>query len=153
MSKAIWRDCIIANSDDVALVKGNAYFSIAPAKVDYLSESATTLPTYFHWKGIAHFYDFSVDEDDNAGAAWTYGEPYTASRVITGRIAFCNGFEVLCAPAGVALVELLPSPRDGRTGWEAPRHGDQDANPEAEITANTDLSPVQLPAAWAHNDM
>ena len=115
------------------------------------------MPTYFNWKGIAHYFDISIDGDVNAGAAWTYGTTYNASRVITDRIAFWNDVYVLGALAGPGLVEPLPSLRDGRTEWETLcwliRHGDQDAYAEEEITANTDLVPAELPAAWAHNDV
>ena len=157
MPQATWRGAVIADSDDIALVEGNAYFPIASVKMDHLRESATTVPTYCHWRGIAHYYDISVDGDVNAGAAWTYGKTYTASRIITDRIAFWNGVDVLGAPVGSGLVEPVPSLRDGRTGWEALcwliRHGDQDACAEEEITANADLAPTELPAAWAHNDV
>ena len=84
MPQAIWHDAIIASE----LGKN-------PDRV-----RTKTVPTYCHWKGIAYYYDISVDGDVNAGAAWTYRTPYTVSRVITDHIAFWNGVEVLGAPAG-----------------------------------------------------
>ena len=157
MPQAIWDNAVIAESDDIEMVEGNAYFPIASVKMEHLHESTATVPTYCHWKGIAYYYDVSVDGDVNVGAAWTYRTPYTVSRVITDHIAFWNGVEVLGAPAETGLVEPLPSLRDGRIGWEALcwliRHGDQDAYAEEEITANTDLAPAELPVAWAHNDV
>lgn len=64
---------------------------------------------------------------------------------------------MVAAPAGTGLVEPLPSLRDGRTEWAAPywliRRGDQDAYAKEEITANTDLFPAELLAAWAHRDV
>ena len=78
MSQAIWRGAVIVDGDDVALVEENADFPIASVKMDHLHKSATTVPTYCHWEGIAYYYHISVDGDVNAGAAWTYGTPYTA---------------------------------------------------------------------------
>ena len=75
LPQAIWHDAIIAESDDIELVEGNAYFPIASAKMEHLHESTTTVPTYCHWKGIAYYYDISVDRDVNASAAWTYRTP------------------------------------------------------------------------------
>ena len=157
MAKAIWNGTVIADSDDIALVEGNAYFPVSSIKEGVLSDSSQTTPTFCHWKGIAEYYDISVDGETNEGAAWFYDKPYPASSVIKDRIAFWKGVEVTGAPDGTGLVELLPSQRDGRTRWEAlcwlMRHGDQEAYTEEEITANTDLTPEDLPDAWAHNDV
>ena len=57
MPQAIWHDALIADSDDIELVEGNAYFPIASVKMEHLHESTTNVPTYCHWKGIAHYYD------------------------------------------------------------------------------------------------
>ena len=87
MSQAIWRGAVIADCDNIELVEGN-YFPFASVKMEHLRESTWTASTYCHWKGIACYYDISVDGDVNAGAAWTYRTPYTVSRVITDHIAF-----------------------------------------------------------------
>jgi len=157
MAQAIWNGTVIAESDDIALVEGNAYFPLSAVNKDYLKKSANEVPTFCHWKGIAEYYDIIVDGDANPGSAWYYDKPYPASAVIKDRIAFWKGIEITGAPDGTGLVEPLPSQRDGRTGWEALcwliRHGDQEAYSEEEITANTDLTPEDLPDAWAHHDV
>ena len=48
MPQATWRGAVIADSDDIALVEGNAYFPIVSVKMERLRESATTVPTYCH---------------------------------------------------------------------------------------------------------
>ena len=75
MPQAIWHGAVIAESDDIELVEEMPHFPIASAEMEHLHESTATLPTYCHWKGIAYYYDISVDGDVNAGAAWTYCTP------------------------------------------------------------------------------
>ncbi len=40
--KAVWNDKVIAESDDIVTVEGNAYFPAAAVKAEYLTDSATT---------------------------------------------------------------------------------------------------------------
>ena len=153
MAQAIWNEIIIAESDDIELVEGNAYFPVSAIKMNHLSKSMVA-PTYCHWKGIATYYDISVEEKTNIGSAWLYGAPYLASKVIQNRIAFWKGVEVSGGPPGVGLIEPKPSLRDGRTGWEALcwliRHGRQEKYTEDEINNNTDLMPEELADTWNH---
>lgn len=156
MAQAMWNGAIIAESDDIELVEGNAYFPISAVRMKHLSKSMAA-PTYCHWKGIANYYDISVDGKTNVGGAWLYGAPYPASKAIQNRIAFWKGVEVSGGPEGVGFLEPAPSLRDGRTGWEALcwliRHGHQEEYTEDEITNNTDLTPKELPDAWGHRDV
>ena len=47
MPQAIWDNAVIAESDDIEMVEGNAYFLIASVKRS-ISTSTVTVPTYCH---------------------------------------------------------------------------------------------------------
>ncbi|TPG13761.1 DUF427 domain-containing protein [Sphingomonas oligophenolica] len=92
MTQAKWNDTLIAESDDIVTVEGNAYFpkeAIAPAM---LKDSATT--SVCPWKGTAHYYTLVVDGAENKDAAWYYPEPKDAAKEIKGRVAFWKGVTV-----------------------------------------------------------
>ncbi len=90
--KAIWNGTVIAESDDIVSVEGNAYFPADSATPGLLqpSETTSTCP----WKGTAHYYSLSVDGAVNKDAVWYYPEPKPAAKEITGRMAFWKGVEV-----------------------------------------------------------
>ena len=118
MVKAVWNGVTIAESDDIAMVEGNAYFPMNAVERGCIEKDAETRPTYCHWKGIATYFNVLAGGETNAGAAWHYAEPYPQSAVIRDRIAFWNGVEVFDKPEGAGLVEGEPN-LDGKTGWEA----------------------------------
>ena len=93
MTRAIWNDTVIAESDDIVTVEGNAYFPPASVNRDYLIPSYTT--TQCPWKGTASYYTLRVDERDNTDAAWYYAEPKPAAAEIANRIAFWKGVQIL----------------------------------------------------------
>jgi uncharacterized protein (DUF427 family) len=156
MAKAIWNGVTLAESDDIALVEGNPYFPKSSVNWEYFSDS-TTRPTYCHWKGISTYYDIEVEGAVNEGACWRYEEPYEESAVITDRVAFWKGIEVVDAPAGTGLVECQPSQRGDKTGWEALcwliRNSKETALSAADVTANTDIPEAEIEAAWAVFDV
>ena len=90
--KAIWRDKVLAESDETVVVEGNHYFPPEAVKREFLrpSETHTRCP----WKGEASYYDIVVDGETNKDAAWYYPEPKEAAQRITGRVAFWKGVEV-----------------------------------------------------------
>ncbi len=90
--KAIWKDTVLAESDDTIVVEGNHYFPPDSVKRDYLqkSEYTTTCP----WKGKASYYDLNVDGEVNENAAWYYPKPKQAAEEITDYVAFWKGVEV-----------------------------------------------------------
>ena len=73
MVKAIWKDKIIAETDDYEMIEGNVYFPPESVKKELLKDSNyhTTCP----FKGIASYYDVVVDGEINKDAAWYYSEP------------------------------------------------------------------------------
>jgi uncharacterized protein (DUF427 family) len=90
--KAVWQGTVIAESDDIVKVEGNAYFPIASVNKDVLSASATT--SVCPWKGTANYYSLTVDGAVNKDAAWYYPEPKSAAAEIKGRVAFWKGVTV-----------------------------------------------------------
>jgi uncharacterized protein (DUF427 family) len=92
MTTATWNGTVLAQSDDIVTVEGNAYFPLESVRevVQRPSDSHTLCP----WKGTASYYSVEVDGQVNRDAAWFYPEPKDAAKEITGRVAFWRGVEV-----------------------------------------------------------
>ena len=90
--KASWHGPVLAESDDIVLVEGNAYFPEGSLDRKYItfSNHRTSCP----WKGQAHYYSVMVDGELNADAVWYYPEPSEAAANIRGRVAFWKGVKV-----------------------------------------------------------
>ncbi len=93
MMKAIWKDKVIAESDDTMYVEGNHYFSRASVDESLLRNSDRT--SYCPWKGTANYYSLAIDGNEIEDAAWYYAEPEEAARQIGGRVAFWRGVQVV----------------------------------------------------------
>ena len=92
MTTATWNGTVIAESDDIVTVEGNAYFPRDSVRGEFLQPSDTT--TVCPWKGTASYLSLEVDGQLNADAAWFYPEPKDAAKEISGRVAFWKGVEV-----------------------------------------------------------
>ena len=90
--EARWNGRLIAASDDIVTVEGNAYFPAAALNRELVRDSSHT--TVCGWKGTAHYYDLVVDGQVNANACWYYPEPKDAAAPIKGRVAFLKGVQV-----------------------------------------------------------
>ncbi|MEB3256784.1 MAG: DUF427 domain-containing protein [Cyanobacteriota bacterium] len=90
--EASWNGAVIAQSDDIVTVEGNAYFPHEALNKDCFRSSKHR--TVCGWKGEAHYYDLVVDGEVNANAAWFYPEPKAAASEIKGRVAFWKGVKV-----------------------------------------------------------
>jgi uncharacterized protein (DUF427 family) len=90
--KAIWKDKVIAESDDTVVIEGNHYFPRESVNDEYLKESDTH--TYCFWKGKASYYDIEVNGELNKDAAWYYPDPSKMAEEVKDRIAFWKGVEV-----------------------------------------------------------
>jgi uncharacterized protein (DUF427 family) len=92
VTTATWNGTVIAESDDIVTVEGNAYFPIESVREDVLrpSDKHSVCP----WKGKASYYSLEVDGQVNRDAAWYYPEPKDAAKEITGRVAFYKGVKV-----------------------------------------------------------
>ena len=93
MVKAIWNGVEIAKSDDTVIVENNHYFPVCDVNSAYLKDSSlhTTCP----WKGVASYYSLIVDGKCNEDAAWYYPKPKKGAEVVTDRIAFWKGVEII----------------------------------------------------------
>jgi uncharacterized protein (DUF427 family) len=91
--QASWNGAVIAKSDDIVTVEGNAYFPDSALETSLLSPSAHR--SVCGWKGEAHYYDVVVDGLVNANAAWFYPDPKPAAAEIKGRVAFWKGVNVI----------------------------------------------------------
>ncbi|MCA1815954.1 MAG: DUF427 domain-containing protein [Acidobacteria bacterium] len=90
--RAIWRDAVLAESDDTVVVEGNHYFPENSIRREHFRASDTH--THCPWKGEASYYDIVVGSETNRDAAWYYHHPKDAAREIKGRVAFWKGVRV-----------------------------------------------------------
>lgn len=90
--QARWNGQVIASSDDIVTVEGNAYFP--PEALEQACFRPSNHRSVCGWKGEAHYYDVVVDGAVNANAAWTYPVPKQAAQQIQGRVAFWKGVTV-----------------------------------------------------------
>jgi uncharacterized protein (DUF427 family) len=91
--KAVWNGKVIAESNDTVEVEGNQYFPRASVKSDYLKDSSTH--TTCPWKGVASYYTLDVDGKKNEDAVWYYPQPKAEAEMVTDRVAFWRGVEVV----------------------------------------------------------
>lgn len=90
--KAKWNGVVIAESDDIVTVEGNAYFPESALRRDVLEPSEHT--SVCPWKGTANYYSLKVGDKSNPNAVWYYKTPKEAAAAIAGRVAFWKGVEV-----------------------------------------------------------
>ena len=90
--QAIWNGAVIAESDDIVTVEGNAYFPRASLNQEFVRPSAHS--SVCPWKGTAQYFTLQVDGKTNADAVWYYDEPKLAAENIRGRVAFWKGVAV-----------------------------------------------------------
>ncbi len=90
--KAVWNGATIADSDDIVMVEGNAYFPSSAVVPGVLKPSSHT--TVCPWKGTAHYYTLNVEAAVNENAVWYYPEPKSAAKEIKDRVAFWKGVTV-----------------------------------------------------------
>ena len=92
MTTANWNWTVVAESDDIVTVEGNASFPRDAVRAEVLRASATN--SFCPWKGTASYFGLEVDGEVNRDAVWYYPTPKDAAREITGRVAFWKGVEV-----------------------------------------------------------
>ena len=91
--RAIWQDTVLAQSDDIVEVEGNAYFPLSSLDRRYIRESGTH--TTCHWKGVASYFDIQVGDETNRDAAWYYPDPKPGAESVANRVAFWRGVRVV----------------------------------------------------------
>ncbi|HET6787065.1 MAG TPA: DUF427 domain-containing protein [Aquabacterium sp.] len=91
--KAIWKDTVVAESDDTIVIEGNHYFPADSLKREYtLSSNHKTMCS---WKGQASYLSLFVNGDVNPDAVWFYPNPLEAAAEIKDRVAFYKGVQVI----------------------------------------------------------
>jgi len=90
--KAIWKNQVLAQSDQTIVIEGNHYFPAEAIDKKYFLPSNTH--TTCSWKGEASYFTVKVDEEENKDAAWFYPEPKTAAAEIKNYVAFWRGVKV-----------------------------------------------------------
>ncbi len=92
MAKAIWKDEVIAESQNTIMVEGNHYFPPQDVRKEYLVESdyRSTCP----WKGEAFYYDILINGNKNENAAWYYPQPKEKALQIKDHVAFWKGVKI-----------------------------------------------------------
>lgn len=90
--KAIWKDQVIAESEETLQLEGNHYFPKESMKPEFFESSETH--TLCPWKGTASYYSVVVDGNTNRDAAWYYPDPKSAAREIKDYVAFWRGVSV-----------------------------------------------------------
>lgn len=91
--KAIWKEEIIAESDETIIIEGNHYFPPESVKTEYLVESTTQ--TTCPWKGISSYFDIIIGETVNKDGAWFYPEPKEKATEIKDYVAFWRGVRII----------------------------------------------------------
>ena len=90
--KAVWRDQIIAESEDTLLLEGNHYFP--PELVDKNFITFSNHKSNCPWKGIANYYSLIVKGEMLTDAAWFYAEPKEGATHIKNYVAFWKEVKV-----------------------------------------------------------
>jgi len=90
--KAIWNNVVLAESEDIVTVDGNAYFPMESINKEYFKESNNQ--TLCPWKGRASYMSVTVNGKTNTDCAWYYPKPSFLAKKIKDRIAFWCGVDV-----------------------------------------------------------
>ena len=84
--KAIWKDTVIAESNDTVVVEGNHYFPEASLNREFVTFS--NHKTMCAWKGQASYYSLIVSGELNPDAVWYFPDPKPEASQIKDRVAF-----------------------------------------------------------------
>jgi uncharacterized protein (DUF427 family) len=93
MMKAVWKDTVLAESEETILLEGNHYFP--PESLNRENFRASSKQTICPWKGKASYYDIVVEDDVNPAGAWYYPNPSRAAEQIEGHVAFWQGVRII----------------------------------------------------------
>ena len=87
--KAVFNGSVLAESNDIVYVDGNAYFPREAMQTQYFRDSRHT--TVCGWKGKARYWDLIVDNQIITNMAWSYETPKPDAEEIRYRFAFYSG--------------------------------------------------------------
>ena len=84
--KAVWKNKLLAESNDTIVIEGNHYFPPDSVNREYFTDSDTH--TTCPWKGVASYYNIQAGEDAVRDGAWYYPQPKDAASEIKDYVAF-----------------------------------------------------------------
>lgn len=91
--KAVWNDTILAESEDIVTVEGNAYFPMDSLKKEYFDQSKSM--SLCLWKGKASYFSTTVKGKTNKDCAWYYPKPSCLAKKVKNRVAFWKGVQLV----------------------------------------------------------
>ncbi|SDY04591.1 Uncharacterized conserved protein, DUF427 family [Modestobacter sp. DSM 44400] len=91
---------LLARSDDVVMVEGNAYFPPSAIQPGVLTPTSTR--TVCPWKGVAGYYTVNAGGVEHPDAAWSYRHPSPLARRVKDRVAFWGDVDVRAEPHSTA---------------------------------------------------
>ena len=86
MATATFNGTVIAQSDDIEIVEGNAYFPVDSLNKQFVHDSSHS--THCPWKGDASYLDIEVGGERATNAAWYYPNAKEGAEAVVGRVAF-----------------------------------------------------------------
>jgi len=86
MAKAIYKDTVLAESDDYEMVEGNIYFPPDTVRQEYFTQSSTEYEC--PWKGHADYFNIKVEGEIIKDGTWQYPNPTPAASEIKNHFAF-----------------------------------------------------------------
>jgi uncharacterized protein (DUF427 family) len=92
MPRAVFNGQVVAESDEMKVVEGNAYFPPEALKLNFFR--ASDRATVCGWKGTASYFDVIVGDRTAEAAAWYYPERLAAAERIKNHVAFWHGVTV-----------------------------------------------------------
>ena len=91
--RAVWKNVVLAESDDTMVVEGNHYFPRESLNKEHFSTSDHR--SMCPWKGVASYLTVSVGGEVNPDAAWEYESPSIRAHMVNDRVAFWRGIDVV----------------------------------------------------------
>ena len=91
--KAMLKDQVIAESDDVVECGGYQYFPSAAVRLDRLEKAPRTESDRACPHGV-RFYDVVLGDERHQRAAWSYEAPRDTMKHVAGRFGFWEEVEV-----------------------------------------------------------
>lgn len=92
MARALFNGKVIAESNDIQLVEGNAYFPASALDMQYFRTS--DVRSVCGWKGTASYFDVVVGDKVSEAAAWYYADPFDTAARIKHHVGFWKGVTV-----------------------------------------------------------
>lgn len=87
--QVVWRNHVVADSDDTILLEGNHYFPESSLNKEFFEKSKAR--TDCPWKGRAFYYNLRDGADVDRNIAWYYPDPFPGAIEIRNYVAFYTG--------------------------------------------------------------